>query len=652
MKFSKRWSSLLSIVSISLIIVVIYYNSLDNSFHYDDYHSIVENSFIRGIGNIPSFFLTTLTFSGYERFAKSYRPLLLVSYTINYYFGKLDPYGYHLVNIIIHLLCSVFLYLIVKEITGDYNISLLSGILFALMPINTDAVNYITARSSLLSTSFYLLSFLFFIYFRVYGRITHYFLFLISFAAALLSKEIAITLPVILFVYDCYFVKKEYRKGLKSAMVHLPFLITGIIYLIIRKIMTGTAIGEGTLTGTRDINLFYSSSLTAVKMMGKYIHLMFLPFGLSAEHELTTPTSIFESPVILSVVVLSLFFIILYRLFFKSSSSRIISFFILWFFITILPILILPFTGHSSIFQENRGYLSGISFAIISGILLVKLYEYLSRSSKRLLPLYFSILCLLLIFYSIGVVRRNSVWRNDLTLWSDVAKKYPMSYKAYHEMGIAYQDENKFNLAIENYTKVLSINPDYYLAYTNLGNIYYRMGRINLAMKNFQETLRINPESHKAHLSIGKIYHDYGRLDLAIKEFKEVLRINPNNYDARMNLGFIYQKQGRLDLTLKEYKEIIKVDPTDYEVLNNIGVIYIMQKRKERAIERFKEVIKINPDYIYAHNNLGRLYSQMGSIDLAIREYQEVLRIDPDFKNIKSTIDKLYERKKRKETPS
>ena len=197
---------------IAAISSAVYANSISNSFHFDDQHYLVTNPYITDLSNIPSFFKST-RYSSFEIvFTGHYRPLLVTSYALNYAVGGLRPAGYHVVNLLFHAGSAFLVFLILKAMLGSFYIALASALIFAVHPFNSEVVNYITARSSVMCAFFYLLAFYCWVKFRSQNNsnflpLTSYFyLFsLLAFVLAMLTKEIAITLPVVLFLYDLLF---------------------------------------------------------------------------------------------------------------------------------------------------------------------------------------------------------------------------------------------------------------------------------------------------------------------------------------------------------------------------------------------------------------------------------------------------------------
>src|SRR3990172_9204387 len=255
--------ALISFLVVTLLSIIVYINALDNGFHYDDEHYIVVNPFLEKLENVPYLFTTPRFYSDDRAFTAHYRPLVYVSYALNKITGGNNPFGYHVVNLAFHIGSAFLVFLIVKAMLGggleDRNqitpyfepayTALAAALIFAIHPFNSEVVNYITARSSVMSGFFYLLAFYCWVKYRrqkIEGRSKTKFIFylisILAFLLGMLSKEVVITLPVVLWLYDLYFVHplRTPHSTLRTLLnwrtyiPYLPFIVLIAIPLIIR----------------------------------------------------------------------------------------------------------------------------------------------------------------------------------------------------------------------------------------------------------------------------------------------------------------------------------------------------------------------------------------------------------------------------------
>ncbi len=547
----------------------VYYNALWNPFHFDDVHHIQYNTHLRNIGNIPSYFFDMRTFSAGEGYKGHYRPVLLATHALNYLAGGPDPFGYHLVNLLFHVGTAFLIFLIsesmLKKSTGSFFIALTAGVIFIVNPFNSEIVNYVSTRSSVMCSFFYLLSFYFWIKFREKEGVNRgvlragekgvlsspfYVVSLISFLLAMLTKEIAITLPVMLWLYDIYFMPPEVnvmRERLKDhfrkSYILIPYAAFVVIpYLLIRFVLlTQPDISaEPARTYTMPVRSFFMNLLIQPKVLLKNIQLFFIPVNLTVEHYISEVRSIMEPDVIMSgVLIIALLCIAVWLFRQGGNSRRVMSFFIAWFFIVQLPTSIIPLYAT---LQENRGYLAAVSSAVFFGFALNKLttVNSLRIYAGKYSPVTAAVFLLLIVItYSAGTISRNRVWENDVTLWSDAVSKSPLSPRAHHNLSLAYNETGNTESAIKELHKVIELDPTQIMAYYNLGNIYNKMGMRKAAISEYGKALEIDPYFYQAHNNIGMAYWRTGEFERAIAHLKKAYEIKPEYGLALRNLEMI-----------------------------------------------------------------------------------------------------------------
>ncbi len=593
----------------------IYLNNLENSFHYDDKHNIKENPYISSLSNVPRFFLDSKTFTKKE-VKGMYRPLLMTTYAINYRIGKLNVSGFHLANNSIHALNALFIYLIsllLLKIEGDNKITSVNkttkvntewyafaaGLVFGLHTINTQAVNYISSRSVLLVTLFYLISFYLFLKAReetdlkdknIKRFALYYILSLISYSFSLLSKEIAITLPIVLLLYEYIILirkrkdksrdtktttQKSFIKALNPALwiiylkYHIFFWITSGGYLLLRKKIIGQAAIKITyntmITGKGSHRSILENFLIQTKAILLYIKLFFMPVGLSVLHDISKVKGLTEPYVLMSAafIVLILISAIMLR---KRYSS--ISFCILWFFITILPETIIPL---NIIVNEHRTYLPCIGFSLLTAFLL---YNTEKTNQKRLIKTALSIV--IIVFISLNAratIKRNKIWKNEYTLWSDTVKKAPKSFIAHDSLGSAYIARKQFNKAVAQFKTAIDLNPKYVKSYNNLGIAYLKMKHIDSAIMAFKTAIKLNPSYPMPYFNLGLSYTQKGMIDKSIDAYLEALQftvISSDKADILNNLGNAFSRKGNWQEAIKSYRKALKFQPYNKATLHNL----------------------------------------------------------------------------------
>ncbi len=562
------------ILLIILISGIVFFNTFRNSFVYDDKVFIVNNESIKSLKNIPQFFISAKSFSGERNFVV-YRPVATLSFAIDYFLWGLNPVGYHIPNFLFHTLNAILLYFLVRLILTTKMTAFFASLLFITHPVQTEAVTWISGRSNVLFLFFFLLAFYFYLKFVGFeikcleqtsnSRLYYYFGAIVFFILSLLSKETAIIFPVILILYDNFLIpKKERKEVLKQGQYYLPFWGVSGLYILLRFTVLGRISQMGFWGGG-----LYPTILTMCRAFVYYIKLILLPLKLSIDYPFSISTSFFELPVIISIV--GLMFILLLGIK-VNKYSREISFGIFWFFIGLMPVSnLVPLRA---LVAERFLYLPSIGFCIVVSVLLTKLYEFNPRNEtsplargqlkyfKKFAVVFF---ILILCFYSIRTIIRNSDWKNNYNLWLSMVKSSPDSPKAHYALGDIYYKEGNYDQALEEFKKALELNQNFAEIYNNVGLIYEQKGLYNEALREYEKALKMscifdNTYIH-IHNNMGNAYTRMNLYNKAILQYKKALELNPNYPQAHFNLGVIYHKQGRFDEATKEYEKVVKLSP-------------------------------------------------------------------------------------------
>jgi len=639
--------------------VIIYSNTLNSPFLWDDDTLIFKNANIRNLSNFTDFSGT--------------RHLTFLSFALNYRIGGYDVTGYHVFNIAIHIINAILVYLLMlmilktprfKESSISQFSSLLalfSGLLFVSHPVYTMAITNINQRSVPLATFFYLLSLILYIKARISGdsflsrkHFPFYILSVISAVFAMKCKEISFTLPMVIFIFDRYFFGKEYT--LKKSFIYLvPILLALLIIPLSSPQADVFKRQDSTSFGIQDTSVLSGLDaqklsniprkdymLTEFRVILTYVRLFFLPINLNFAYQYPIYRSLSDPNVYLSFFLLLMVLASAIYLFIKARKTGnwrylILSFGIIWFFIN-LSLESLAVVLNYVIF-EYRLYLPSIGIIMA----LMPLMDYfMSQSSKMRRNLYLSAVAAVILTISIGTYNRNAVFKDTITFWEDVVKKSPTIIVAHNNLGNAYAKEAQMNDAEIQYKAALNLNPNYSKAHNNLGNVYNRTGRIKEAIEEYKTALEINPNYAEAYNNLSHAYLNAGRINEAIESYKTALRLNPNYPEAHKNLAIVYAGKGRLKEAIEEYKAALKINPDDAQTHNNLGTLYIREGRLKDGIDEYKSALKINLDYASAHNNLGLAYAREGKSQEAVEEYKAALKINPNDAEVHNNIALVY----------
>jgi len=588
---------------------IIYSNALHNQFVFDDKYFIVDNPCIRNLKNIPSFFTSVKSFGPTGNFY-IYRPLSTLSYAVDYALGKLDPVIFHLSSVLWHVLTCIMLYLVLNHVLEDRTASFLGALLFTVHPVQTESVVWPAQTSNLISLFFFLLSF--YLWLENFSAAS-----LASFAFALLGKEIAITLPLILMLYDAR-TGPGIRKRIKS---YAPFFAIAVLYVILRTTVVGRISGQDAYPG----GSIYTAMLTTAKAVVLYIRLLFLPAGLCVDHRFVPVKSGAEGGAIGSLVFVIAVLcsgVVLFR------KRRRESFFIFWFFLTLLPVSnIIPL--QNVLVAERFVYFPAAGFCGLISVLFIRICR--NEAGGRVKNAAAVFMSFLIIFYGYLTMRRNSEWKDALTLWNATLKENPLSYRAYGDRGVAYERAGRYEEAVESYEEALRLEPGFFLTHANLGVVYFKSGRYNEAIECYKEALRLSPGYARAYFNLGVVYGKMGRYKEEIECYKEALRFCPADSDAHYNLGLAYVRDSRNGDAVESFKKAIRIRSDYAESYNNLGVAYSNLGKYDDAIASWKKALRLSPDNAEGHYNLGMTYVRTGDRGSAVKEYEILKNLDRDL---------------------
>ena len=644
---------LIAIIIIVFWGVIIYSNSFDAPFQFDDRAFVLANPAIKHLQNIHSIV--------------NYRPqrwVAFFTFAANFAISGNNVFSYHLFNLILHLLNTILIYCFLNFIlnlpsfkidkfqNSKKIIPFFISLLFLVHPLQTESVTYIYQRFTPLATFFYLLTLIFYIKYRNGSLKSNYILCLLSLFLGMFSKEEMFTAPSMIILLEIYFISgfKVGKVGTEQCSVptrwkmFIPILLTLLLipltYIFIVKGMTFNNINLNRIS--RDTFIFSRSTylFTEFNVLIKYFQLFFFPIVLNLDYDFPISETLFEYPTILSfLIVLTLLIIgiLLYK------KHRLISFGIIWFFVTIsITSSIIPI---KDVIFEHRMYLPSIGLSIA---LIFALYQIFpgtvtkspflksvngssSPLSKRVGGLLPILLIIIAIAFSFLTYRRNEVWRDDVRLWEDTAKKSPNKSRVHSNLANALVRAGKIDDAIKHYLEALRITPDYAEGYNNLGIALFRKGKIDEAIKYYNEALRLKPEYADAYNNLGNALQSQNKYDEAISYYKKAIQNNPNHSRAYNNLGDALMRQEKIDEAIDNYLKAVKLDPEYAECYNNLGLAFAKKNDINAAINYLSMAVQINPKHTKAHYNLAYYLYKAGNKDEAITHYSEVIKQTPGF---------------------
>jgi tetratricopeptide (TPR) repeat protein len=538
---------------------IAYSNSFDCSLHFDD-RNILNSSIAK----------SSTTISDWIRLFPT-RPVGVLTFAANYNVHKLDVWGYHLVNLIVHLINALLVWWltwitfstpVMKDLPISRNkntIAFLTGLLFVTHPLATQSVTYIVQRFTSLATLFYLLSLILFIKGRLQENSkTALFIFgasIFSAVCGILTKEIVFTLPFAIILYDyCFIRTSSWKPEIKDKSLMFSFIILAIFILFFFRNFSLDIFN----TVPPDQGYSYSISmreylLTQFRVILTYIRLLFLPFNQNLDYDYVLSTGFFEIKTFFSLLAL-LSIVVAGVLLFKK--YRLISFGIFWFFLAIsIESSIIPIS--QNVIFEHRTYLPGFGFFIaFTGAFFYFLQEK-----------HFKIAVIILLLIAVGnaylTYQRNKIWKNEYTLWSDCLIKSPNKARVNNEIGAAYAERGDYIRAIEYFNKAIQMNRNFEKMYYNRGTAYGRLGQYQKTIEDCSEAIRIKPDYINAYNNRGNAYAEIGQYQLAVEDYSKAIRLMPDYIPVYVNRGDVYAKISQYQKAIEDYNKAIYLKP-DY----------------------------------------------------------------------------------------
>jgi len=649
-----RWivhrRQVLLLLALACATAITYANSLSNGFHYDDWHGIVRNPAIKDLANIPSYFIDPSTFSLSHH--DDWRPILQITYALNFYFGGLDPTNFRIFNLLIHIASAVLIYAIVIEVHKNHDaesrggsppahnwIAAAAAFLFALHPANSEVVNYIWARSSSLAAFFYLLGFYCFLRAPIdqAGRSISLWHMgaLGAYVLGLGTKATAVTLPAALLGYE--FLRRQslasqkqsfraWFQAIYNAKKYVPMIIIGLTYLALRIILLPDSFGRVVDTEEITRTTYLLSSFHA---WVHYLTLFFWPSPLLVNsYAFGWSRSFWDAEVLRALGTAIVLLIWVWKL---RKSEFIITVFTFWFFLTLLPEQ--SFLPLSEPINGYRPYLAyaGLSVAIphlvhVGWLALMRIdarYRIVAETRRRLQTMFSVATIILMITLAFWTSHRNRDWRDERTLWSDVARKDPSNPRAQLSLGLEFLQDGNYSNAQKMFEKAIALAPKNGYAHLLRGYLHQLSDQDNLALESYSKAVEINPRSTHALYYRGELLSRMGRYPEAIKDFERVLRLKHYFTDARYSLALAYLKQQDLTQGEQHCKLILKVDRRDVRAYQCLGRILMEQRDFESASRIYERGLAFLPANQELWRDLSLTYAARGMFGPALAARQK-----------------------------
>jgi tetratricopeptide (TPR) repeat protein len=618
-----RWAAMLVIL---LATAAAYMGSLRGPFIYDDHHWITWNPAIRHLWPLSS------VFSPVRGSAVYGRPVLSFSFAVNYALGGENPWGYHVANMVIHLLAALALFGVVRRTLAHVPASFPTehdrtlaafavALVWAVHPLQSESVTYVAQRAESLMGLFYLLTLYCFIRSLEEEKPRPWQL------AALLCcllgmgvKQVMVTAPFIVLVYDRTFAAGSFLGALRRRWAfYLGLACTWFPLVSLGGAMSGWGVGYK-LGYT-----WWTYGLTECWVICHYLMLAFWPHPLVFDYGADVVAGVRETlPWVMVLVVLAGAAFIAFLRRTALGFAAVCFFAILSPSSSVIPVAFEPMA-------ESRMYLP---LAAVVAVAVAGLWAILGRKSVP-------VLLAAALALGLATRERNRAYRSDVAIWTDNVLHRPTNPRAHLALGSALAMEWKNEEAAQQFEETLKIDPGDFEARRNLGLAYYHLGRADAALAEYRTIAPPTPDSAALHYDIGLALDLAGRTAEAAGEYARAVQLNPGDTEAHNNLGSALFRTGHPSEAVAQYGLALALSPNLARVHYNLAITLASMGGLQRAADEYREALRIDPGYAEAHNNLGNLLEEMGDAAGALAEYREAARIKPDYALARANLARL-----------
>lgn len=681
LRLATAWPEWSGAVVVAVLTFLAFTRVFDNDFvNWDDDTTLRQNLAYRGLGLDNLRWMFTTIHTGH------YMPATWISFAFDFLLWGMDPFGYHLTNLLLHTTNAVLVFLIARSllsaaVAGQDRAGLLLGsvaaaLFFSIHPLRVESVAWATERKDVLCGLFYLLAV--WTYLRAWrgrsdGALARpwYWSSLGFFVLALLSKAMAMTLPVTLLILDIYPLRRlrptgaGWRRATARNLIpeKLPYLALSAASAAMAML---SLVRADILTATTTLTWLQRIAISCYDLVF-YLWKTVVPVGLSAMYELPEHVELWAWPFLPSVIVIAGLFVGL-----ALSRRRTPAFLAAGagYVVALGPVLGLAHNGYQ-IAADRYTYLPCLGWALLVGAGARLAWQ--KAPAHREWARIGALAAPALVLGALGALTWNQVgvWRDSQTLWSHALSVQPsamahssvaasLEWAGRTEEALAHQREaarlrpgrpevravvglalsraGHTAEAIGHLREAIRIRPQLADAHTGLGLALAQEGMAREAIEHFSEAVRLDPKSAEIHTSYGAALGRLGQIDGAIEQFREALRLDPADADAHKNLGVALLQKGKVEEAIREFHTALVTKPYDWQVHQNLGLALAQQGKLSEATEQFRRAVSLRPGSADVHYNLGVALGRQGQSEEAIEHYREALRIDPAHKEAKLAL--------------
>jgi Tfp pilus assembly protein PilF len=621
-------------LAILLLVVIVYIPAFQAGFIWDDDAHLTENQFVIGQGGLRSIWTSS---------AATYYPLVLTSFWFEHAIWGLNPFAFHVVNVLMHALCAILLRHVLLNLGLGAAAAWLGAVFWGLHPVQAESAAWVTELKNTQSGLFYLLALLLFLKWRNHaatdakGRRVLYVLFFLSAALALLSKTSTVMLPVVIALCAWWLDGRWQWRNLK---VISPFLL-------ISAVAGGWTIWEQKFhsgaVGSEWTQRFFERIIIAGYSVWFYAAKLILPYPLMFIYPRWTVS---VRDVLAFLPFVAVLFSLLALWWFRNGMIRPLFFVWAYFVVSLFPVLDFfdiyffrySFVGDHFQYLASMGPLAFCGAGIVWAFDRAKRMKPQAKSEKtplllnegwRAAPGWLLSGAIILIL-GILTFQHATVFHNNETLWRDTIARNSDAWLAHNNLATIFMDRGDSAAAAVELETTLRLQPNDAEGHANLANIFFESGRFEEAAIQFELALQGEPDYARIHDYLGVSLMETGRLEEGVAHMRRAVEIAPANPTAREHLGLGFWRQGKIEEAMAQFKEGVRVDPAGTAPRMRYGTALLALDRYSDAEVQFREILHSSPEFQPAHKFLGIALSGLHQTDRAMLELEEALRLDPN----------------------
>ncbi len=612
-KSSKPWWQNIQINKWMLLAVIstfiAFLPSLQNGFtNWDDNLYVTENPmlFQWSVANLKAIFSQPI--------AGNYHPITMLSLFLNYQLSGADAFGYHLVNLLLHVLnVGLVFYFVWLLSKGKKWVAFVAAILFGIHPMHVESVAWIAERKDVLYAFFFLLGLISYLQYRVKREQGLYGWTFLWFLLSVLSKPAAVVFPVVLMLLDYWRYQqsssdKKRWNWQKIITPKIPFFIVSLIMGIV-TIYTQSPKAIGAI----DTFTFFQKIVYVSYGFVMYVVKALLPFKLSAfypyPNSATSLPTIFQiMPIAASVLIAGIWYSWRY--------TKVVALGMAFFIINILLVLQVLTVG-SAIMADRYTYIPYIGIFIILGYGFDRLMQTRTKTIAAIIATLYIVVLSALTF------ERTKIWKNDEVIWTDAIQKYPHSVVALNNRGAYFNELEKLDKALTDFNKALELNPKYFDALIGRGNLYRKIGEFDKSLADSQLAISINAKDERPYINIGGVYFQQQEYSKSLEATEKALSINPDNADAVLNKAILLSIEQNFQASIPFFTQHIQLRPSDAKAYLYRGIAYQNLQQNQAALQDFNRTLQLSPQNGQAYIKRSESYLKMGNKAQALQDAQK-----------------------------